>query len=409
MAGLRPTCCSAPGKAILFGEHAVVYGYRCLVGAIDLRTTVTVRECQEHSVTLVAEGLHMSATWDLSCIEDALRQPAFSELLIDPPSAVHPPLVDALRCLAQKANCKAEPSAMSTGSSALVAFLFLFLGIFRDHPQPVVVVVSTRLPIGSGLGSSGSFAVALAAALLTSAQRHAKIPLSECPRCSGLHAAEFCADQLALINQWAYQSERLVHTNPSGVDNTCSTYGGVFVFCKTPQPGQPSCSPLQGASASTGFELCIVDTCVPRETKRMVEQVAASRAAQPGVVNPILASIDTITTMAARLIESQSEARDTLLGSLVELNHLQLSALGLSIDRIEEARAVLKTQGIPAKITGAGGGGCLLGVPALHHEQSKVLEALLNQTHRGDSADPHFRVFFATCGCPGVTQHPLQF
>src|SRR3990167_10292156 len=35
---------SAPGKLMLFGEHAVVYGYPCIVTAVDQRLTVVVKK-----------------------------------------------------------------------------------------------------------------------------------------------------------------------------------------------------------------------------------------------------------------------------------------------------------------------------------------------------------------------------
>jgi hypothetical protein len=38
---------SAPGKVILFGEHAVVHGASCIAASIDLRTSATVHLCDD--------------------------------------------------------------------------------------------------------------------------------------------------------------------------------------------------------------------------------------------------------------------------------------------------------------------------------------------------------------------------
>ncbi|MFZ2025536.1 MAG: mevalonate kinase [Microgenomates group bacterium] len=45
---------SAPGKLMLMGEHAVVYGYPCLVTAVSERLAVSIEETQDNKITIDA-------------------------------------------------------------------------------------------------------------------------------------------------------------------------------------------------------------------------------------------------------------------------------------------------------------------------------------------------------------------
>ena len=48
---------SAPGKLMLFGEHAVVYGFPCIVTAIDKRITVEIEKTPEKKDRVISSGV----------------------------------------------------------------------------------------------------------------------------------------------------------------------------------------------------------------------------------------------------------------------------------------------------------------------------------------------------------------
>lgn len=56
---------SAPGKIILFGEHAVVYGRTAVAGSIDLRTYVSLFTSADGRIYLSLPDLQIERTWML--------------------------------------------------------------------------------------------------------------------------------------------------------------------------------------------------------------------------------------------------------------------------------------------------------------------------------------------------------
>lgn len=80
------------------------------------------------------------------------------------------------------------------------------------------MIVSSELPLGSGLGSSAAFCVSLSAAF---------IALSGSVNLDFNQQGwiMFGESELELVNKWAFEGEKLIHGKPSGIDNTVSTFG----------------------------------------------------------------------------------------------------------------------------------------------------------------------------------------
>lgn len=92
---------------------------------------------------------------------------------------------------------------------------------FSRGKQGVELVGKSDLPIGAGLGSSASFSSCLAAGFLT------LFDFIQTPKCSenGSNKGIWSKQELELINKWAYFGEKIIHGNPSGVDNSVATFG----------------------------------------------------------------------------------------------------------------------------------------------------------------------------------------
>lgn len=212
---------------------------------------------------------------------------------------------------------------------------------FCDGPLTGWRITGTsRLPSRAGCGSSAALSVALARLVL------------------GDEAAP------ADIIEASLAGERVFHGNPSGIDNLVATTGGIVRFVK----GQPAAE----IAVKAPLPLLVVPTGIPRSTAAQVTKVRERLARLPSIVRPILDAIGHATDDA---ISSINSCNYNILGEIFTVTHELLSSLGVSCPALDSLQAdALVAGALGAKLTGAGGGGCLLVLPPA--DPSPVIDAM---------------------------------
>jgi mevalonate kinase len=168
---------SAPGKLVLFGDHAAVYGYPCLVTAVDLRFRVTAEIMTQAGITI--------------------ETPDLSEEIYH-----------------------LTPDQLSAHDRPATTFVEAALKQFRaQHTLPDGLhIVTTGPRITYGLGSSSAITAATLAAV-----------------------ARLCAVELPLptVFDLAYAAVLDVQGTGSGVDLAAAVYGGTVYYVKGGQVLEP--------------------------------------------------------------------------------------------------------------------------------------------------------------------------
>nr|KAF6403761.1 mevalonate kinase [Molossus molossus] len=205
---------SAPGKVILHGEHAVVHGKVALAVALNLRTYLRLQPHSSGKVGLNLPNIGIKRAWDVARLQ--LLDTNFLEQ-----GDITPEKVEKLKEVAGFPEDCGNHEHL-----AVLAFLYLYLSICRKQSAlpSLDITVWSELPTSAGLGSSAAYSTCLAAALLTLCE---EIPN---PLKDGEATSRWTSEDLELINKWAFQGERVIHGNPSGVDNAVSTWGGALRY-----------------------------------------------------------------------------------------------------------------------------------------------------------------------------------
>ena len=289
---------SAPGKVYLFGEHAVVYGEPAVPCAIQLRARVTVEERDDDRLRVHAEDLSIDGfTVEYGDETDDVPDVNVSESLVQAGIGY----VDA--AVAQARDAADAPKAGFD------------------------ITVESEIPLGAGLGSSA----AVTAAGIDAATRELGVELT----------SEEVADR-------AYRAELDVQDGEaSRADTFCSATGGAVRVegddCRSIEaPDLPFVIGFDGGAGDTG---------------KLVSGVRALREQYDFAADTVESVGDIVRYGEAVLAEGDVEE----LGRLMNFNHGLLEALGVSSRSLDQMVWAARDAGaLGAKLTGAGGGGCIV-------------------------------------------------
>ncbi|AXR77541.1 mevalonate kinase [Natrarchaeobaculum sulfurireducens] len=292
------TVSSAPGKVYLFGEHAVVYGEPAVPCAIELRARVEVNRRDDGKLRVHAEDLSLDGfTVEYSGTTDDRPDVNVSESLLSAATEYVDEAIEQVRAV--------------TG----------------EDDVGFDVTIESDIPLGAGLGSSAAVVVAA----IDAATRELGTTLEPVE-----------------LAERAYRTEYEVQDGQaSRADTFCSATGGAVRVegddCRSiDAPDLPFVIGFDGGAGDTGQLVAGVRTL--REEYDFAED-----------------TVETVGDLVRAGEDALADGDLEELGQLMDFNHGLLSALGVSSRSLDRMVWAARDAGaLGAKLTGAGGGGCIV-------------------------------------------------
>jgi mevalonate kinase len=222
-----------------------------------------------------------------------------------------------------------------------------FAAALAVYPSRPALEVSAKvdLPAGAGLGCSAAIGVAV---------------LDAIDEALGIERSRTDLAKAALA--W----EKVFHGNPSGIDNTMSAIGGVALYRKGDE--------LRSLHSNKPLHLVIGYSGEPSSTKEMVASVGRQLENDRERVNKAFEGIEVLVRNAKLAIEAGDLVA---LGQLLDLNHTILSSLMLCTTKLDDmCQAARRAGALGAKMTGAGGGGCMFALAPKRDEALRLRDVL---------------------------------
>jgi len=309
------TTTTAPGKIILVGEHAVVYGQPAIAAPV----------------------------WER----------AATAMIVDAPDGsgctLHVPAID-LRLYV--ADVPAEGREIQPlGHVARLALVAAGAPVNPDWS----ITLESAIPIASGMGSGAALSTALVRAIFA-------------------HASKEVSPEA--VSALVYESEKFYHGTPSGIDNAVIALGKPIWFVKGKETEIIEVGvPKDAAGESEPFTLLVADSGVASPTRQVVEGIKLRWVAEPARFNFLFNEIGMLAEQARTALQKGDPLR---LGRIFDRNHHLLVEMGVGSPETEALIQAAHSAGVyGAKISGAGKGGNVI-VLVRPRQVEHAMEVLLS-------------------------------
>ncbi|WNY27366.1 mevalonate kinase [Methanolapillus ohkumae] len=204
----------------------------------------------------------------------------------------------------------------------------------------IAIDIHSEIPVGSGLGSSAAVTIATIKAL------------------DVFYGTDLPLDEIARMG---HQVELEVQGMASPTDTFVSTYGGLVRI--------PDRKKLDFFDAP----IVVGNTRKFASTRKLVSNVASLKERHPQVINQIMDAIGTISEVGVNFVCVNDLST---VGELMNINQGLLDSIGVgSYELSELVYASRKAGALGSKITGAGGGGCMIAL-CEHKNLSRVAHSI---------------------------------
>ncbi|MBO0993823.1 mevalonate kinase [Bacillus sp. SD088] len=206
--------------------------------------------------------------------------------------------------------------------------------------------IDSSVPIGRGLGSSASSAIAVVKSLY-----------------------DYFEEKLSKTKllELVHISETFAHGNPSGIDMMAASSDQPLWFEKARE-----ISPVEVKSP---LHLVVADTGRIGGTLEAVDSIRKNRLTFPDKVKR---SIDLLGYYTVQTRSALAQGNLLVVGKMMDAAHRELKKLGVSDPELDHLVQAAKDRGaLGAKLTGGGKGGCLIALASSREHAEDLVEGLL--------------------------------